>query len=264
MLSSSLVAPVTFDPNYNFGVEIECAYAFNANPDSISRDRLMQHHVEKLPDKFKGSTIGDHIVSSWDLLTDGSIRGNGCGYGWEFITPIYRGEVGREAMLAAFKALRPHLQANRSCGLHIHASHPNFNQTHIPSLVRVMRHLEPIFFAMTDRSRAHNSYCQPISNNHIALLNLKKAESIGERARYVDRYHGLNTWSYYEGTGIEFRYFHVPRTATRLDAWLRLCYMAMNYAMKNTVPRTITPALTVLPRPLHDKRVLRLTSRLAA
>jgi hypothetical protein len=231
------------DKSIKFGVEIETV--------GISKAALAQ---------AISSVVGGNVTDNgytwtvtaadgrrWTVVHDGSLTGSY--YNGEVVTPVL--SYGDLPLLQdVVRALRrAGAQIDGSCGLHIHASHPNLNAPAIARLVKMVAKQEKILekaLGITDRRLGQ--YCKPIEDRFLSEIEARAPRTMDDLltawfgapayrpGRYdPSRYRGINLTSLaFRGT-VEFRFFSFQNGklhAGELKAYVQLVFALLSKAMR--------------------------------
>lgn len=207
---------------YRFGVEIECIVPHeNA---AIFIDHLQN----------RGVNVGN----------DSSIQNQDGWHGLELRTPPHNlPEL--EYLLVEMYSLCHLYNAdiNDSCGLHVHASHPDFDiNTNLNRLLGLWVAIEDVMFATQPESRLNSKYCQRRLASHVIAgfpkLPKEKQHMVRELGR-SDRYYALNFASLSQHGTIECR-LHAGTTNTdKIINWIKLLTAIYDYALYNYNAREV-------------------------
>ena len=190
----------TAQPNtITFGVEVECILPSN-HPFQVGgyhRGIEMDHSYE-----INGETI---VAPSYNgqrakCEYDSSLRANGSGVGVEIITPVLKGEEGRQFVIDLFKFIKlVGGRVNRSCGQHIHLglesitgsnATPSQVTMFLAELIKKSSNLQYGAYAQTGSLRNQNSYSSELRRDE-SIINIMR-EKINDRSKK----HGVgNTFS---------------------------------------------------------------------
>lgn len=255
----------------SFGLE----YEFNR----LGRSGIYEDHAgEQIRERLRERQVPN--ADQWNVVTDGS-----CGL--ELVSPVLNGEKGLQLAKVGLDVLRSlEARTDRRCGLHIHFSTPGMRR-YIRPLTKTLMYAEPVFFASTTQSRYGNHYCRFWDTRHLNVLNglynsaedswygnsreaepcdcgdedcdeYREQDYDGREDKYHNsRYFGINLHSFFYGTGIELRYFHVPRTSGRLESWLRTVAACVEYARSKPVRTKVSRRLGSDRYAINPRRVRR-------
>lgn len=127
------------------------------------------------------------------------------------------------------------VQANKSCGYHLHMSNKRFfNKLNIERIVKTWLAVEDILYATQPAERQNSTYCKRklyeyASVNHVKLPQ-GKSRLVNELARY-DRYYSLNLASLYKHGTIEIRLHQGTTDKEQVIQWVKLMRHIFDYAL---------------------------------
>jgi hypothetical protein len=136
------------------------------------------------------------------------------------------------------------VQVNRSCGYHVHISHPQFfNRTFIQRLTLVWIAIEDVLLATQPQSRLNNHYCQRKLLEYVQSgkrpLPQSKDRLVSELSQ-LNRYHTINYSSLAEHGTIEIRMHAGTFNATKILNWVRLMVSVFEYVRRKYDSKQIT------------------------
>lgn len=245
-----------------FGIEIETTHGQWADQRDFARDIASTLSRTGPRVTVQGDEGGVYILSNgWGVGYDGSC-------GWEVKSPLLSGENGLADLERMLKAMRDcGASVSSACGIHVHVDTRDIRTDHrkVGNLAAMIARSEDLIFAVTNRSRATNSFCRNF--NAEILRGITRAESLeeamlhwygyarrlpngdmshdnaAEYLRYVyddrrqhghgSRYNGANMHSIFYRGSIEMRYFN--STVSRPDlvsAWIVFCVALVEYAAR--------------------------------
>lgn len=199
-----------------FGIEIEFIGSRNDAHRAI-RSKGIACEVEG---------YNHRTVSYWKLTTDASVDN-----GYELVSPVLQGDAGLADLKKVCEALaEANCTVNRSCGLHIHldagsefSAIKNFTKLYI-------KHEEALDSIMPPSRRGSGaqyvrSNLQRHNSMEQALTQLNRAGTMEELSSAVcsrNRYHKLNTESYWNYGTIEVRHHSGSVEYEKISNWILL------------------------------------------
>jgi len=211
--------------NQTFGVEIEYIRC------DVSQQALATA-LRSVGINAEAQGYNHRVQDCWKLITDAS-----CGY--EIVSPILRGEDGKEqirkvcAQLNRFNAV-----VNRSTGLHVHIGYENATVKSFKNLLKTFAKYEEALDVIMPASRRanNNRYCASLCNRSAYDSDQDTADKVNAYFRNVDRcrtlddirsmtsnrFVKLNTQSYWRYGTIEVRHHSGTTDAEKINNWVEL------------------------------------------
>lgn len=189
--------------------------------------------------------LNDKLPNYVGIIDDGSLSN-----GVEIKTPPSKQAELENVIKTTCKTMQEaELQANRSCGLHIHidCSDIKNNLKTMQKLMLSFYYAENILLAMLPKSRLFNTYCKAITENyHLSdfksykTLDTKwykspKSIALNKMQNKYDssRYTGANLHSvFYRGT-LEIRCHSGTLNSGKILKWIYILLHVFNYALKD-------------------------------
>ncbi len=208
---------------YKFGIEIEMG----------------------VPYEVDGSELQDAIEAlGCNLTTDGSLSFDNL-EPWEVTTqPLGYNQMRRTINKLGRYLASIEATANKSCGLHIHASNKRFFQK--KNLLRITQFwlaIEDVLFATQPASRLQNHYCQRLLKRlvtgHMYDKLPQMKQDIIDEARGIDRYCAFNLNALSKHGTLEVRLFAGTTNPQKINAYLELIRGVYNYCLTNYDPKTV-------------------------
>ena len=191
------------------------------------------------------SELQDDIESlGCNLTTDGSLSFDGFD-AWEVTTnPLGYNQMKRTINKLGRYLTSIEATANKSCGLHIHASNKRFFQR--KNLLRITQFwlaIEDVLFATQPVSRLQNHYCQRLLARMVSGKMYDKLpqmkEDIIDEARETDRYCAFNINALSKHGTLEVRLFAGTVNAQKINAYLELIRAIYNYCLTSYDPKIV-------------------------
>lgn len=206
-----------------FGVEIE----FCTDEDIYSWADMLRS-TTGIPVSVYG---GSYDYDGWKLVVDGSVDG------WEFVSPILRGDEGMAQVKKMVKALKKHgATMDNSCGLHVHVNARDFSFANLmDAMKRYDQNERVIDQAVTESRREYrNHYAEPMAGYIEQVAGMAKSKkqlrSILEDDGYgsIERYAKLNICSYVKHGTLEFRHHEGTLDVRKITSWINFCVRFMD------------------------------------
>jgi hypothetical protein len=165
----------------------------------------------------------NHRVSrtTWKIVPDGSVSG-----GAELVSPILRGESGREQIEKASEALKAAgCTVNRATGLHVHHEVTDLPVEAFKLLFHNWANAQDATDRLVAPSRreARNGYCRPLTEWDLDRIDSLQSMDRA-RVRYAvsgDRYRTLNVQSYGKYGTVEVRQHQGTIDGDKIWNWVR-------------------------------------------
>lgn len=204
-----------------FGVEIEMLGATVSSRRDLADAIASVLGTTMQAYSFDSFKIDDPRGGSWNLKSDGSLRGDASHrYGTELVTPplTYARLETLDAILVRARALG--FIVNATCGLHVHVDANGTNVGQMATLVRSFCDVQASLFEKLEPTRTGNRYCRKVQANALrplcdaAIVNAERAlrpashfvEGHGMPTAWHDRYRALNvTGAFLRHGTVEFR-----------------------------------------------------------
>ncbi|KAL7924402.1 putative amidoligase enzyme domain-containing protein [Trichoderma austrokoningii] len=268
-------------PRGSFGLGVEVEFLLSSRkPDGSKKIRDFSQSVANFYNKFlEKNEPGRHPemhnaideafhgpkFSEWTLDSDSTIRvpsGKEVQWGLECISPIFRAHQGstwREHIVFLWDFLQAyyHVDANSSCGTHVHLSRAGgYELDDLKKICSSIIHFEPAFEALLPKDRRSNIYARSnwIDNRNFAGKNLSRWESIAEIQRVAtirdlvllmnpdrDKMFGWNflyLLNNANGT-IEFRRGASCKSAQEVFVWIEIAMSFVEAAVQHGTPQEL-------------------------
>lgn len=198
----AMATTVSVDPNFTFGVEIEC---FSPVGLSATAHRLEAAGVECYQEGYNHSTR-----TYWKIITDGSLNYMEGFHAMEIVSPVLKGQAGLDQLKKVCDLLvSMGCKVNKSCGLHVHhqvtARNTNMNPAQVMKNAIYLYHKwQGKFNAILPRSRRNAYYARSYSRSDIQFLNQVYTTRDLQRVAPA-RYRVVNPRAYWSHGTLEFR-----------------------------------------------------------
>jgi hypothetical protein len=216
-----------------FGVEIECIMPSHMYAEILSNN-LREHGIDCF------TSIYNHAIStSWKLVADGSLTGNGI----ELVSPILKGEEGFREIRKICKALTSlEITVNKSCGFHVHVGVNNESVEFFKNLYMMYHMFEGTIDTIMPISRRANTsqYCRSLKD--IELKTIAEVATLRDIAKLTNnnRYSKLNFQAFWRQGTIEFRHHSGTVNSSKIVSWILICLNMVKTAKKG-LPENMKP-----------------------
>lgn len=217
-----------------FGVEIECIM-----PECYELSELCDKMCERgvvLVDRSSHYGYSTR-VPGWQVTYDTSLRTR-TGKGVEVISPVLYGESGLNQLELILTTLTEEgFTVNISCGLHVHHDCNDYTGNDLVSLANLYHaHGTGLNSILAPSRRNSHKYCSKFTNIEVRRLNEYVHASTDEVAGQIrSRYKALNIKSFIKRGTVEFRQHQGSLNYAKIEAWIVLTFLMVNYAKANTV-----------------------------
>jgi hypothetical protein len=149
---------------------------YNYSEDNdIAKSKTTANHISKRSFGLEVETADlekmkpyKHLLKHWKVIGDGSLRckehDNNTG---EWVSSVLRGDEGLKAinrLVDYFDATG--IEANSSCGLHLHVGCEDFGAKELLTLVQFAKNNQTLIKGLESRERRANDYCSDINYSH--------------------------------------------------------------------------------------------------
>lgn len=196
-----------------FGVELEVTFG-------------SEYRADRNAMEVARTAVSNLGFAGWKVVPDASVS-NGC----EVVSPILQGENGMKQVQKVCDAIKATgLNANQSCGFHVHIGAREFSVTQLANVCRAFKANEAHFDSIVAPSRRNNRYAQnhysstiPVRAGSVAAIAREFNGGYDDRNHYTSyRYRKLNLQSYACHGTLEFRQHQGTVEAERALGWIRL------------------------------------------
>ena len=180
-------------------------------------------------------------LPGWKADRDPSISATAGREACEFVSPVYKGELGLKQLVADVATIKSlGAEVNASCGLHIHVGFNRADTDAVKKLTTLVANFEKAIYASTGtKNRERGRWCNGMSRYGSVDNALRGASS--------SRYHVCNLISHHPT--VEFRAFGASLNANKIVAYVRLCVGLVERAItaKRTTNWTAKPVAATSP-----------------
>ena len=174
------------------------------------------------------------VMSSWKIVTDGSVTGTGTGRGTglELVSPILKGEEGLVQLEKALNALdAAGAKVNTTCGLHVHIDTNGMDSTQRKNFFNSYVRNQDLMDRLVSRSRRNNSYANRYDARNIEAY----ADAAGTGRGGNGRYFTVNTCSLPKYGTLEFRQHQGTLNGKKAVAWVQMLLAIAKTASVSTL-----------------------------
>ena len=169
----------SYNNNRGFGIELEIlsnkgrTFVANAVTNRLQEVNVNYQCIEE--------SYNHNTRSYWKIVGDSSLQSTSeCNYTMEIVSPILKGEDGKQQLFAVLDALNNTLdlvvKVNKSCGVHVHHDLTNWRDSNLKdfsnnmnNLISLVAKYEHAIFRLLPASR-QNGYNNPV-RHHFADYN---------------------------------------------------------------------------------------------
>lgn len=174
------------------------------------------------------------VMSSWKIVTDGSVTGTGTGRGTglELVSPILKGEEGLVQLEKALNALdAAGAKVNTTCGLHVHIDTNGMDSTQRKNFFNSYVRNQDLMDRLVSRSRRNNSYANRYNSVQVETYADAAATGRGGNGRYFT----VNTCSLPKYGTLEFRQHQGTLNGKKAVAWVQMLLAIAKTASVSTL-----------------------------
>ena len=174
------------------------------------------------------------VMSSWKIVTDGSVTGTGTGRGTglELVSPILKGEEGLVQLEKALNALdAAGAKVNTTCGLHVHIDTNGMDSTQRKNFFNSYVRNQDLMDRLVSRSRRNNGYSNRYTASNVEAYADAAATGRGGNGRYFT----VNTCSLPKYGTLEFRQHQGTLNGKKAVAWVQMLLAIAKTASVSTL-----------------------------
>lgn len=250
-----------FEPDlkkFKFGVELE----FTGMPRAMAANVLAKYFDSCVThyDSYDKYIVKDRAQRSWSIVKDASIDIKSkvgipadTTFMCELVTPVLEYDDIPTLQCIVRKLRQAGMSINPSCGIHVHVEVKNADTRVLRNILKIIAGREELLYKALDvKPGREEKYCKKLCTTNIfsyikrtddynttmaGMKDIWYRGNAGSRtAHYNDsRYRGINLHSFYNGTGIEFRFFNSTSHAGRVKAYIQLCLAMTAYAYSKNI-----------------------------